>query len=113
MGERRCKRRDSNFFAPYLVNKFIVSIILFLCFPFIKQFSIIAASIPFLDFIHGMTLGKYNFQVRTVQLTFPDLPKAFDGFKLAQFSDFHAGSFDSIDGVRKGLKLLQEQKLLV
>jgi len=76
---------------------------------FIKQFSVLAASVPFFTFLHGMTLGKYNFKVRNVKLTFKDLPKAFDGFRLAQFSDFHAGSFDSVEGVRKGLKLLQEQ----
>lgn len=76
---------------------------------FIQQFSLLTASVPFLTFLHGMTLGKYNYKVKNVSLTFKDLPKAFDGFRLAQFSDFHAGSFDSIEGVRKGLKLLQEQ----
>ncbi len=76
---------------------------------FIKQLSIMVASIPFFTFLHGMTRGKYNYKVRNVQLSFKDLPKAFDGFKIAQFSDFHAGSFDSISGVRKGLRLMQEQ----
>jgi predicted MPP superfamily phosphohydrolase len=76
---------------------------------FVKQFSIIVASVPFFTFLHGMTFGKYNFKVRNVKLTFDDLPKAFNGFKVAQFSDFHAGSFDSISGVRKGLRILQEQ----
>lgn len=76
---------------------------------FIKQFSVLAFSAPFLYFLHGMTRGKYNYKVRNVQLTFEDLPKAFDGFRIAQFSDFHAGSFDSLAGVRKGLQLMQDQ----
>ncbi len=76
---------------------------------FIKQASVIVAAIPFFSFLHGMTRGKYNFKVRNVQLSFKDLPKAFDGFKVAQFSDFHAGSFDSVSSVEYGLNLLQEQ----
>lgn len=76
---------------------------------FIKQTAVLVASVPFLGFLYGMTWGKYRFQVRKVTLTFDDLPPAFDGFRLAQFSDFHAGSFDSVEGVRKGLQALQAQ----
>ncbi len=76
---------------------------------FIKKLSLITASVPFASFLFGMTLGKYNYKVHKIALAFKDLPDAFDGFKIAQFSDFHAGSFDSLGGVRKGLNMLQEQ----
>jgi hypothetical protein len=35
------------------------------------------------------------------------LPLSFAGFRLVQFSDFHAGSFDSPNRVRKGLEKIQ------
>ncbi len=76
---------------------------------FIKQASVMVAALPFFSFLHGMTRGKYNFQVKNVSLSFDDLPPAFDGFKVAQFSDFHAGSFDSLASVEYGLDLLQQQ----
>ncbi len=76
---------------------------------FIKQAAVMVAAVPFFSFLHGMTRGKYNFKVKNVSLTFDDLPAAFDGFKVAQFSDFHAGSFDSLASVEYGLNLLQEQ----
>ncbi len=76
---------------------------------FIKQASVIAAGLPFIAFLHGMTRGKYNFKIKKVSLAFENLPQAFDGFRVAQFSDFHAGSFDSMSSVEYGLNLLQEQ----
>lgn len=76
---------------------------------FLKQLSIILSSFPLVYFLHGLTVGKYHYQVNKISLKFKDLPPAFDGFKLAQISDFHAGSFDSLAGVQKGLKMLQSQ----
>ncbi|MGB1217534.1 MAG: metallophosphoesterase [Saprospiraceae bacterium] len=76
---------------------------------FIKKAGIVTASIPFLSFIHGLTMGKYSYKVRKQTLHFKDLPEAFDGFTIAQFSDFHAGTFDSMSGVTKGVELLNQQ----
>jgi predicted MPP superfamily phosphohydrolase len=76
---------------------------------FIKRAGIVLATLPFVSFLHGITIGKYNFKVHREQLGFDDLPDAFDGFKIAQISDVHAGSFDSPEAVRKGLSILQEQ----
>ncbi len=76
---------------------------------FIKQAAVVVAAIPFFSFLHGMTLGKYNFKIKKIKLAFKDLPESFQGFKIAQFSDFHAGSFDNISNVKYGLDLLQKQ----
>lgn len=42
--------------------------------------------------IEGSMFGTRQFQVRRVSLSFPDLPPAFDGYRLVQFSDAHVGS---------------------
>ena len=68
------------------------------------------ASIPLISFIHGITLGKYKYRVKKIKLNFADLPAAFDGYKILQFSDMHAGSFDSIKRVQKGMSKMQEQE---
>lgn len=77
---------------------------------FLKQGGVLLSSIPFVSFLYGITRGKYNFTVHNKSLEFSDLPTAFDGFRIAQISDIHSGSFDNEDAVRGGIKLLQEQK---
>lgn len=47
--------------------------------------------------------NKYNYQVKRVKLRFPQLPKAFEGFKLVQISDVHSGSFQNTAAVSKGI----------
>lgn len=76
---------------------------------FLKRAGMVLATLPFASFLHGITIGKYNFTVHKEALTFDDLPAAFNGFKIAQISDVHAGSFDNPEAVRKGLELLQAQ----
>jgi len=77
---------------------------------FLKRAGVLIGSIPFASFLYGITGGKYNFTVHKQSLAFGDLPDAFDGFRIAQISDIHSGSFDNENAVRKGIKLLQEQK---
>ena len=77
---------------------------------FLKRAGVFLGAIPFASFLHGITFGKYNFTVHNQALAFDDLPDAFNGFRIAQISDIHSGSFDSKDAVRDGIKLLQEQK---
>jgi predicted MPP superfamily phosphohydrolase len=60
-------------------------------------------------FIYGYR-NKYNHQVKYVHLQFPNLPKAFKGFKNAQISDIHSGSFTNKSQVIKGVNLLMQQK---
>ncbi len=61
---------------------------------FLLKAGLILSSIPFLSVLYGIVWGKYNFTVRRIRLSFPNLPKAFDGTKIVQFSDIHLGSFN-------------------
>lgn len=69
------------------------------------------ASIPFLSIIEGIVWGKFDFRVRKVTIKFPDLPENFDGYRIAQLSDIHLGSFNTkdYDKVARGIKLLNDQ----
>jgi uncharacterized protein len=69
------------------------------------------ASVPFFSIIEGIVWGKFDFRVRKVILKFPDLPENFDGYKIAQLSDIHLGSFSiqDFDKIARGIKLLNDQ----
>lgn len=43
--------------------------------------------------IYGSTIGVRQLDVNRMELSFRDLPKAFDGYRLVVFSDAHVGSF--------------------
>ncbi|MFK8101864.1 MAG: metallophosphoesterase [Saprospiraceae bacterium] len=77
---------------------------------FLKTTGLVLGSLPFSAFLYGITKGKYNFKVVAQTLYFADLPKAFEGFKIVQFSDLHAGGFDSYEAVKRGFDLIQAQQ---
>lgn len=51
-------------------------------------------------FLYGAYIGINQLEVNHVELTFDDLPEAFDGYTIVQFSDVHAGT---MTGSRKAL----------
>jgi predicted MPP superfamily phosphohydrolase len=77
---------------------------------FIGTTATILAAIPFSALIYGVLKGRYNYKVFPVPLSFTDLPKAFDGFKIVQISDVHSGSFDNIEEVKRAAGIIQAQK---
>ena len=77
---------------------------------FISTTGLALAAIPFSSVIYGMVRGQYKFTVHEVDIAFPDLPEAFDGFTITQISDIHSGGFDDYDAVRKGVELAMEQQ---
>ncbi len=82
-------------------------------FPSRRRFLTLAATgiaaLPFSTMFYGITKGKYAYTVNKVKLAFADLPAAFDGFKIVQISDIHAGSLDNISSVAKGVQMINEQ----
>lgn len=60
---------------------------------FIYQLGIGAASIPFIGAAYGMIKGRYDFGVKQIPVSFPNLPKSFEGLTMVQLSDLHLGSF--------------------
>jgi uncharacterized protein len=76
---------------------------------FISQIGLGLAAIPFLSLIYGITIGRYNYKVIKQRIFFPDLPLAFDGFRITQISDVHSGSFDNPEKINYAIDLINEQ----
>ncbi|AUC21876.1 phosphoesterase [Polaribacter sejongensis] len=77
---------------------------------FISQIALGLAAIPFAAFIYGIIQGKYNYKVLKYQLSFKDLPDAFDGYTITQISDIHSGSFTNKEKIQYGVDLINQQK---
>ncbi len=75
---------------------------------FITNVGAIVAAIPFFGMLYGITKGKYQYTVEKITLTFRDLPPSFDGFKVVQISDIHAGSFNNKEKVLEGILKINE-----
>lgn len=76
---------------------------------FLGKIALGLAAIPFSSLLYGMFKGKYNFRVLRYELTFEDLPDAFDGYQLTQVSDIHCGSFDNKEKIKYGVDMIREQ----
>lgn len=77
---------------------------------FVSQIALGLAAVPFLSLIYGVVIGRYNYKVIKQRIYFPDLPDAFDGFKITQISDVHSGSFDNPEKIEYAIDLINEQE---
>ncbi|WP_205504163.1 metallophosphoesterase [Rufibacter psychrotolerans] len=76
---------------------------------FMSQLALIMGAIPLGTLIWGMVKGAYSYQVKRVTLKFPNLPPAFDGFRLLQITDMHSGSFHSGEPLQKAVEIINQQ----
>lgn len=53
--------------------------------------------------------NKYRYQVKNVNLHFPNLPDAFKGLKIVHISDVHSGSFTDKKAVKHGIDTVLKQ----
>lgn len=60
--------------------------------------------------IDGIVFGKYRHTVRRVKLKIKNLPKAFQGYRIIQISDVHAGSFFHPEKLQHAIDLINEQQ---
>lgn len=60
-------------------------------------------------FLYG-TKNKYNYQVKHVTLHHHGIPEAFDGTKIAHFTDLHAGSIDDPNKLREGIDMIMSEQ---
>ncbi len=60
-------------------------------------------------FLHGTTKGRFGWKIMRNNLSFDNLPKAFDGMKIVQISDLHLGSFKSnFDPLKEAIEMVNE-----
>ncbi|MBL4604317.1 MAG: metallophosphoesterase [Flavobacteriaceae bacterium] len=76
---------------------------------FVSQIAFGLAAIPFASFLYGIIQGRYNYKVLKYQLSFKDLPEAFDGFTITQISDINSGSFTNKEKIQYGVDMISDQ----
>ncbi len=68
------------------------------------------AGLHFLAILYGIFFGRWNWKLRTVELSFEHLPEAMNGIKLLQISDVHIGSFyGQTHKVQKAIDLINSR----
>lgn len=77
---------------------------------FLLKSGIVVASLPIFPLAWGVLSSAYDYRVRRQKLILPHLPKAFHGFKIAQISDVHSGSFYNHKAVLGGVEMLLGEK---
>ena len=60
--------------------------------------------------LFGAIKGKEYFQVKQVVFSSPDLPESFDGYRILQLSDIHAGSWKgNAEALRRAVEICNAQ----
>jgi predicted MPP superfamily phosphohydrolase len=77
---------------------------------FLSKTALIAASVPFGAMTYGIISGAHDYRVRRQTIKLANLPKSFDGIKIAQLSDIHSGSFFNKRAVRAGVDMVLAEK---
>lgn len=77
---------------------------------FLLKAGTIVAAIPFASLTYGVLSTAYDYRIKHRILYLPNLPKAFEGIKMAQISDIHSGSFYNRKAVKGGVDLLLKEK---
>lgn len=77
---------------------------------FLVKAGIAVAAIPLSSLSWGIVSGAYDYQLVRRKLFLRDLPRAFDGMKIAQISDVHSGSFYDRKAVLGGIEMILDQK---
>lgn len=70
--------------------------------------SVCFAAVPFLYMMYGVLWGKYNYTPTHTVVESKAIPDGFDGIKILQISDIHAGSLE-VEKVRKAVDLINNQ----
>jgi len=77
---------------------------------FLAKAAIFAGTIPLVSMTYGIISGAHDYRIRRRKLNIKNLPKSFDGLKIAQISDIHSGSFFNKTAVRGGVDMLLKEK---
>ncbi len=77
---------------------------------FLVQAAVVAGSVPLVGVAYGILSGAHDYRIRRVTVKLPNLPKSFDGLRIAQLSDIHSGSFFNKTAVKGGIDMLLREK---
>ncbi len=68
---------------------------------FLERTALAMTSAPFVAGAYGMFYERLNLEVSHRRIKIPSLPRAFDGFRIAQLSDIHIGPFMPAEEIRR------------
>lgn len=77
---------------------------------FLSRAVIVSTVVPAAAMGYGIISGAHDYKIRRVRLSLENLPDAFNGIKIAQLSDIHAGSFFNKTAVKGGVEMLMKEK---
>ena len=77
---------------------------------FLMKSALAVAGTTVAGFTYGIISGAHDYRIRRVKVPLKNLPKAFEGIKIAQLSDIHSGSFFNKTAVKGGVEMLMAQK---
>jgi predicted MPP superfamily phosphohydrolase len=70
----------------------------------------VVAAAPFVGGAYGLLYGRLDLETPRQPIRLKRLPKAFDGFRIAQLSDIHVGPFMTEDQIRRYAAIANELK---
>jgi len=68
---------------------------------FVEQTAIGVSAVPFVAAAYGLLYGRLDVEVTHPRIALSRLPKGFEGFRIAQLSDFHISPFLTADEIRR------------
>ncbi|HEX8546308.1 MAG TPA: metallophosphoesterase [Cytophagaceae bacterium] len=77
---------------------------------FLMKSALIVGSIPAVTIAYGVISGAHDYRIRKQKIVLKNLPKSFNGLRIAQISDIHSGSFFNKKAVVGGVKMILDQK---
>jgi uncharacterized protein len=77
---------------------------------FLEQTALTLSAAPFLAGAYGLFYGRLNLETTQKRIALHRLPKAFQGFRVAQLSDFHIGPFMTAEEIRKYVEIANRLK---
>lgn len=75
---------------------------------FLNSIFLIMSSLPIAAFCYGVFKTAYDYKIHRKKIFFDKLPKAFDGLKIVQISDVHAGSLNDYKALQKAVEKINE-----
>ncbi|GAA5031264.1 phosphoesterase [Marivirga lumbricoides] len=77
---------------------------------FLAKTALVAGGLPLAAMSFGIISGAHDYRIRRKTIVLPNLPKAWDGVRMAQISDIHSGSFWNKIAVEGGVDMLMKEK---
>src|SRR6266849_2498434 len=77
---------------------------------FLEQTAIALSATPFVAAAYGLLYGRLDVEVTRRRIRLSRLPKAFEGFRIAQLSDVHISPFMPADEIRRCVTITNKLK---